>query len=62
MEGLINCNINIILMQASSSTKMTDLEDYDKTNLHIYQKLIGKLIISFMQYKTRYHICNRIAQ
>ncbi len=38
-------------MKAGSSIKMEDLEDYEKTDLLIYQQLIDKLM--YLAYNTR---------
>lgn len=43
-EGLINCNTNVIIMRADWSIKMTNPEDYDNTDLYIYQKFVEKLM------------------
>lgn len=43
-EGFTNCNINVILMKASSSIEMSELEDYEEADLCMYQRLIRKLI------------------
>ena len=43
-EGLTNCNANVIPMKAGSSIEMTDLEDYEETDLRTYQRLVGKLM------------------
>lgn len=43
-KRLTNCNVNVIPMKVGSSIKMTDPEDYDKTNHHTYQKFVGKLM------------------
>ena len=36
-EGLTNCNANVISIKTGSSIEMTDLENYEKVNLHMYQ-------------------------
>lgn len=43
-KELTNCNTNVIPMKAGSSIKMTDLENYNETDLHMYQKLVRKLM------------------
>lgn len=43
-EGFTNCNAPIIPMKAGSLIQMLDPNDYEKTDLHKYQWLIGKLI------------------
>ena len=43
-ERLTDCNANVIPMKAGSSIEMTDLEDYEKTDLRTYQRLVGKLM------------------
>lgn len=53
-EKLTNCNANIILMKTGSSIKMSDLEDYEKTDFYTYQRLVKKLI--YFLYDTRLDI------
>lgn len=36
-EELIDWNVNIIPMKASSAIKMSKSDDYDKTDIYIYQ-------------------------
>lgn len=36
-ERLNKCNANVIPMKVESSIKMPKLNDYNKTDLHIYQ-------------------------
>lgn len=43
-EGLTECNANVIPMKAGSTIEMTEPEDYEKADLRIYQRLIGKLM------------------
>lgn len=43
-KRLTNCNTNVILIKAGSSIEMTDLQDYNETDLRTYQKLIKKLM------------------
>ena len=43
-EGLEECNANVIPMKVGSAINMLDPEDYDETDLHEYQRLIGKLM------------------
>ena len=43
-EGLTECNANVIPMKAGSAIEMLDPDDYDETDLHGYQRLIGKLM------------------
>ena len=50
-KWLTNCNANVIPMKASSSIEMSDPEDYEKADLHTYQRLVGKLI--YLSYGTR---------
>lgn len=51
-KRLTNCNANIIPMKAGSSIKMIDPKDSNKTNPHIYQKLVEKLVYLFCGIKT----------
>ena len=37
-------NANVIPMKADLSIEMTDLEDYEETDLRMYQRLVGKLM------------------
>lgn len=41
-EGLTDCNAPVILMKAGSAIEMLDPDDYEETELHEYQRLIGK--------------------
>lgn len=59
-EGLIECNINVIPMKARSIIKMLDLDDYDETDFHRYQHLIGKQI--YLAYATRPDIAFVVGQ
>lgn len=59
-EELTNYNANIISIKAGLSIKMTDSEDYEEVNLHIYQKLIQKFI--YLLYSTRLDIAFVIGQ
>lgn len=43
-EGLEECNINIIPMKAGFAIEMLNSENYDKTDIYEYQRLISKLI------------------
>lgn len=43
-KGFTECNANIIPMKAGSAIEMLEPEDYDKADLHTYQRLIGKLM------------------
>lgn len=43
-EGLTNCNANVIPIKAGSAIEITNLEDYQETELREYQRLISKLI------------------
>ena len=43
-EGLTNYNANVIPIKAGSSIEMSEPEDYKEVNLHMYQKLIEKLM------------------
>lgn len=43
-KGLTNCNANVIPMKAGSSIEISDLENYEEADLHIYQKVVKKLI------------------
>lgn len=47
-------------MKADSSISMTTLEDYEETNLHIYQKLVRKLF--YLSYGIRPDIVFEIKQ
>ncbi len=59
-KGLTEYNANIISMKAYSTIKMSELKDYKKTNLYIYQQLIDKLI--YLSYGTRLNIVFIIGQ
>ena len=43
-ERLTDYNANIIPMKVGLSIEMTDLEDYEETDLCTYQRLVGKLM------------------
>lgn len=59
-KRLNKCNANVIPMKTGLSLKMLEPNDYDKTDLHIYQQLIGKLI--YLAYETRPDIVFVIGQ
>ena len=59
-ERLTKCNTNVIPMKAGSSIKMSESDDYDKTDIHTYQQLIGKLI--YLACGTRPNIVFAIGQ
>lgn len=59
-EGLEECNANVIPMKACSAIEMLDPDDYDKTNLHEYQRLIGKLM--YLSCRTRPDIAFAVGQ
>ncbi len=42
--GLTECNANVIHMKAGSAIEMTEPEDYEETDLHMYKRLVGKLM------------------
>lgn len=50
-KNLTNCNSSTILMEAGKAIEMNKSDNYDKTNLAIYQRLINKLI--YFVYGTR---------
>lgn len=39
-----DCNTNVIPIKAGSYIEITDLRDYKEANLHMYQRLVRKLI------------------
>ena len=43
-ENLSDYNANVISMKAGSVINMSEANDYKEENLHMYQRLIGKLI------------------
>ena len=53
-ENLTNCNASTIPMKAGSFIEMNELDDYDKTDLRNYQRLIRKLI--YLACRTRPNI------
>lgn len=57
---LTKCNANIILMITGLSIEMLEPNNYKKTNLNIYQQLIGKLI--YLAYGTRLDIAFIVGQ
>ena len=59
-EGFTKCNANVIPMKAGSSIEMPERDDYNKTDIHTYQRLIGKLI--YLVYKTRPDIAFAVGQ
>lgn len=59
-ENLFNCNINIVLMKAKSAIDMTKANDYEREDLHMYQRLIGKLI--YFAYGIRPDIAYAVGQ
>ena len=44
IEGLTECNTNVIPMKAGSAIEMTEPDDDEETDLRTYQRLVGKLI------------------
>lgn len=58
-ERFFDYNVNVILIKVGSSIKMTDPEDYDKIELHIYQKLEREANISPILHKARHCIYSR---
>lgn len=59
-KRLEECNANVIPMKAGSIIEMLNFKDYDKTDLHKYQRLIGKLL--YLSCKTRSNIALTIGQ
>ena len=59
-EGLIKCNTNVITIRAGSAIEMFDPNDYDKTDFHGYQCLIGKLM--YLACGTRLNIAFVVGQ
>ena len=53
-KNLIKYNALTILMKTGSFIKMNELNDYNKTNLGDYQRLIEKLM--YFTYRTRPNI------
>lgn len=53
-ERLTDCNANIIPINTGLSIEISNSEDYEETNLHTYQRLVGKLM--YLSYNIRLDI------